>query len=581
VYLNTGRAKEALATLAPAVQAHPDDPMLLRAVGEAHLASGDAESATTAYERANTLDKSNLGSQVRLAQVRLAAGDTARAFSDLESLAEKDPTHARVDLTLFNEHLRRRQYDQALAVADALEKKQPKSAMPSSLRGIVYLAKRDLKNARRSFEHALEIQPDNTAAANSLAVIDMREGQPETARKRYESILAKDPKNEMALLASAELLVISGGTPAEVRAAIDKVIAIHPTSVRARVALMSFLSRQRDSKGLVAAAQAAVVAIPNQPQLLEALGKSQFAGKDYNQAIETFKQLVRMQPKNPLVLLSLADAQIAVKDYAGALDSGRKALALKPDLAQGWIALAKTHISSGKPDAAVAEARKLQKDRPDKAFGYALEGEVLATQGKWPEAATMYRTALAKQPSPQLAARVYGSLQRAGKEADAAAMAEQWNKDHPTDATLVELVAQQNLQRKSFPAAIEGYKRVVEISPNDVSALNNLAWILAESKDPKAVEYAERAHQLAPFNAGVLDTLGWALAKNGEAKRGAQLLRMATALAPMQSDIRLHLAKVLIDAGDKPAARKELVELSKLDKASPVRIEAEKLQSTL
>jgi thioredoxin-like negative regulator of GroEL len=71
------------------------------------------------------------------------------------------------------------------------------------------------------------------------------------------------------------------------------------------------------------------------------------------------------------------------------------------------------------------------------------------------------------------------------------------------------------------------------------------------------------------------------LARSGQAKRGAELLRMATRLAPGNAEIRLHLAKALIDSGDKPAAKQELALFEKLDKASPLRIEAEKLRATL
>jgi putative PEP-CTERM system TPR-repeat lipoprotein len=581
VYLHTGRAKQALETIDPALRARPDDPALLRTAGEAYLASGDPERATQAYERATALDKTDTRSQVRLAQVRLAAGDTTRAFNDLESLADKDAASAQAELALFSAHLRRGEYDKALAAVDALEKKQPKSGLPPSLRGVVYLAKRDMAGARRSFERALELAPTNSSAAYNLALIDMREGKPEDARRRYEAILAKDPKNELALLASAELRTVTGGSPAEYRAALDKIIALHPTSIRARATLVSFLARQRDAKGMVAAAQAAVAAIPNQPQLIDALANSQLLAGEANQAVDTYKQLVKLQPDEALGYLKLAEAQNAVKDYAGAIDSARRALALKPDFAQAWASLAKTYLASGRADAAIAEARKLQKERPDKALGYALEGEVLAAQKKWPEAAGVFKTALAKQPASLLAARQFIALQQAGKNADAAAMADKWIKDHPDDIALVDLRAQQNQQRKNFPAAVEGYKRVIEIDSDNVRALNNLAWILMQTNDPKALEYAERAHQVAPFNPSVLDTLGLAYTKSGDAKRGVTMLRMATTLAPANGEIRLHLAQALVKAGDKPAARKELAELTKLDKKSPIRVEAEQLQSTL
>lgn len=582
VYLRTGRAPQALEMLGPALQRSPDDPVMLRTAGEAYLASGNTAAAARSYERANTIDKNNIGSEVRLAQVRLAAGDTARAFSDLDALSASDSSKYQAELALFTAHMRRREYDEALAAVDTLEKKQPKSALPFNLRGIVYLAKRDLKNARASFEKALEIQPNYYAAANSLAVLDIQEGKPQAARERYDRLLAKDSKNEQLLLASAQLLTITGGTPEQIQSAVDKAVAANPASVPARLARIGFSVRQRDPKGAVSAAQAALGAIPNNPQLTEALGVSELASGDINQAIDTFKRLVQLQPQNPLVLLRLAEAQVAVKDYAAAIESERKALVLKPELGQTLSALAKTYLISGQPDAAIAEARKLQKDKPDKAFGFVLEGEILLAQKKTSESAQAFREALSREPSPLAAARLYVALASAGKDSDATAVGAKWMQDHPKDPTIPLLLAQQSQQRKDLSGAAAGYQKVLEIEPDNVVALNNLAWILSEQKNPQGLEYAERAHRLAPFNPGVLDTLGWALVRSGDAKRGVQLLRMASSLAPMQGDIRLHLAQALVDSGDKAGARKELTELStKLDKASPIRAEAEKLLATL
>ena len=219
----------------------------------------------------------------------------------------------------------------------------------------------------------------------------------------------------------------------------------------------------------------------------------------------------------------------------------------------------------------------MQKEQPSKAIGYALEGEVLATQKKLPEAAEAFKAALSHEPQPVLAIRTYAVLQAIGRTVEAGAMAKKWMSEHPKDSTMLLFLAQQDLQRKDLAAARAGFERVLQIDPDNAVALNNLAWILTEAKDPKGLEYAEHAHRLAPFNASVLDTLGWALTQNGQAKRGVELLRMASNLAPAQGQIRLHFAKALLETGDKAGARQELAGLSKLDKASPIRIEAEKL----
>jgi putative PEP-CTERM system TPR-repeat lipoprotein len=339
--------------------------------------------------------------------------------------------------------------------------------------------------------------------------------------------------------------------------------------------------RRGDPKAGMVAAQAAVSAIPNSPQLTEALGAAQLASGEFNQAVATFGALVKLQPANPLALLRLAEAQVAVKNYPAAIDSEQRALALKPDLPAALIALTKTYLVSGKADAAIAEARRLQKAHPDKAMGYALEGELQAVQKKWPEAVSAFAAAASREPSPLLVTRQYAALRGAGKAAEGTAIANKWMKEHPTDPVVPLMLAEESQARKDLPTAIAGYEKVIALDANNVAALNNLAWVLTEKKDAKGLEYAERAQQLAPFNPNILDTYGLALTRNGDAKRGAEMLRMASRLAPRQQEIRLHLAQALIAVGDKAGAREAIGELTKLDKTSPIRIEAEKLQATL
>jgi len=582
VYLRQGRAGEALEVLKPVLQRNPDNAVLLRTAGEAYLATGNPALAAASYERANAADKSNVGSKIRLAQVRLAAGETERALGDLQALATSaDPSQVQADLALITEHMRRREYDKALAAADALEKKQPKSALVPTVRGGIYLAKRDLVNARKSLEKALEIDPAYYSAAFSLAVIDLREGQPQAARERFDGILAKNPKNEQVLLANVELIRLMGGTPAQVKAAFDKAVDANPTSVRTRLAVINDSLRLRDGGAAVASARAALAVIPDDAQLLDALATGQIMAGDVNQGIDTFKKITQLQPQNPLAFARLADAQATGKDYTAAIESERKALTLKPDNTQISAAIAKIYILAGRPGEALAEARKVQKSQPDKATGYAIEGEVLAAQGKWTDAAAAFQAGLAKQALPALAIGNYIALQKAGKSADATAMATKWMKQYPKDSAMPLMLAEVSQRRGNVAEAKTGYRQVLDIEPENATALNNLAWILTEEGDAKGLEYAEAAHRLAPFNPGVIDTLGVAVLKSGDAKRGVALLRMASVLAPKQQDIRLHLAKALIASGDKAGARKELDNLGSLDAASPIRVEVDKLKASL
>jgi hypothetical protein len=49
------------------------------------------------------------------------------------------------------------------------------------------------------------------------------------------------------------------------------------------------------------------------------------------------------------------------------------------------------------------------------------------------------------------------------------------------------------MRQGRYATAIAHYRVVLERQPGNVSALNNIAWSLHNSKDPAAVNYAEAA----------------------------------------------------------------------------------------
>ncbi|WP_124397891.1 tetratricopeptide repeat protein [Thermaurantimonas aggregans] len=68
------------------------------------------------------------------------------------------------------------------------------------------------------------------------------------------------------------------------------------------------------------------------------------------------------------------------------------------------------------------------------------------------------------------------------------------------------------------PASDEYFEKALNIDPNNISALNNFAYYLAErgEKLDKALMLITRANKLQPANATLLDTWAWVLYKRGE-----------------------------------------------------------------
>jgi putative PEP-CTERM system TPR-repeat lipoprotein len=492
-----------------------------------------------------------------------------------------DPAQYQADVTLILARANRREYDKALVAAAALEKKQPDNPLTYDLQARVHLLKGDRKSARAGFEKALQLKFDYMPAVRGLAAIDFADKQPDSARKRYDAVLAKAPGNEGALLGLADFLAATRAPAKEIAGTLERAVASNPTSPTARLALITFLARTRDAKGALAAAQAARTALPNDPGILEALGLVQLTAGETNQAIATFNALAAAQPQSPAPLLRLARAHVAAKDYDAAIGSLRKAMEMRSDLVQLQGDIAAVHLAAGHPEEALKEARALQKARPKEAMGFVLEGELLLTQKKFAEAASAYSEALKRQPGAMLVVRLHFLLGLAGRSAEAAKVASNWLREHPKDVAVRSYLADADLRRKDYPGAVRTYREILAIQPDNVPALNNLAWALGELKDANALGYAEKAYGLAPANPAVADTLGWMLVERGDVKRGIEILAKAANAAPNAHEIRMHYAKALIKSGDRGAARKELEQIAQVPGDSPLRTEAETLLKQL
>lgn len=581
-YLRKGQPGKAEDALAPALKLAPKDATVLRAAGEVAFANNRLGEAARYYEEALALEKDSTILRTRLAQIRLASGETNRAILDLEMVSGLDQNQYQADLSLISTHLRQKEYDKALAAVAILETKQPTNPLTYNVKGAVYVAREDVKSARTNFEKALSLQFNYLPAAINLARLDLAAKNPEAAKDRLQAILAKEPTNEGALLSLAQILISIRAPLKEITATLERAIRAAPSSAPPRIALINFLARSRDPKAALTAAQTANVAMPNEPRILDALGLAQLANGLANEAIETFNRLAAAMPDSPLPLMRLAAAQSAARQIEAPVQALQKALVMKPDLLEAQREIIVAQLAAGRPEEALKEAKSVQKARPKEAIGFALEGDVLANQKKLAEAANAYGEAIKRQPAPAMVVNQHQLLRAAGKSAEADAVAAKWLKEHPKDLIMRFYLATKAAQSKDYRAAVERYQEILALQPDNVSILNNLAWVLGELKDPAALSYAEKAYTKEPTNAEALDTYGWLLYDKGETKRGIDLLTLASAAAPKAAEVRMHLAKALLRSGDKAGAKRELAAVVQLGEKFPsLKAEAAQLLQSL
>ena len=562
-YLGLGQPAKAVDVIAPIAGKIEGDAGMLALAGQAYLQKGDVQKGEEYLAKAAKLDPKDARKQTTLALARMIKGDSDTAFSELERISAGD-SGTTADMALIASHMRRGELDKALRSIDVLEKKQPDDPIAPNLRGQVLLAKRDPAGARKSFERALALRPANFQAAASLASLDVADKRPDLAKGRFEAIVAADPKNSQAMLALAELMARSEGLSAAVGAQIGKAVAARPEESGPRLALIDYHLRKKDSKQAVAAGQDAIAAMRDRPEILEALGRAQIASGDFNQGLATYSRLSAGKDVSPKPYLLMAEVQVANKDLGAAAQSLRKALAIKPDLLDAQRGLIMIFLESGQTQEAVTIADQVRKQRPKEAVGYAFEGDIRAARKSWVEAAVAYREGLKIAPGAELAIKLHSVLSASGNRSEADKFAAGWVKDKPKDAGFRFYLGEVATRKKDYAAAVSHYRLLLDTQPENAVLLNNLAWVAGQQKLPGAIDFAEKANKLAPNQPAFMDTLGVLLAEKGEMARGLELLAKAVEIAPQAAGIRLNYAGMLIKAGQKAEARKQLDELTKL-----------------
>ena len=582
VHVGQREPARALEALQPLLKERTDDVALLNLAGQVYAMNGDFARSEEYFGRASAADPKNAQFRTRLGVSRLAGGEVDQAFQDLEAASALDATNIQADITLIMAHLRRNEVAKAMAAVQTLEKKRPNDPVTFNMKGGVLIASKDTAGARKAFEKALELKPDFLPALSNLARLDIGEKQIDVARKRYDDFLAKNPKNSQAYLQYAELLAMTGTPVKDVQAVLDRGLAATPAALPIRVALVRLLAQSGDTKRALLLAQEASVAAPDDPSILDLLGRAQVAAGEMQQALSTYEKLAARLPNSPMPLIAQADLQVAAKDLNAAENSLRKALTIKPDTVEAQQRLVAILLSSKRGDAAVGVARDIQKQRKDAAVGYILEGEALISQGKKPEAVPLFEEALKRDKSAQSVIRLYMARMGAGQAQEAAKGVGEWVKANPKDLVVRTYLAERSLAEQKYDQAAQQYRQMLELAPKNPMLLNNLAWALGKLNDKSALEVAQQALALAPNSPVVLDTYGSLLLDSGDAAKGVENLRKAVSLGPKLPQLRVNLARGLAKTGDKDGARKELDEAQKLaPEKSPLRAEIDKVRASL
>jgi tetratricopeptide (TPR) repeat protein len=237
----------------------------------------------------------------------------------------------------------------------------------------------------------------------------------------------------------------------------------------------------------------------------------------------------------------------------GQLDEGiaqyRATLEMQPDSWDAEYNLGTALVAKGNVDEAILHCERAVAMQPNDPDGQVSLGNALLEKKRIDEAIIHYQKAVAIWPDHFLARYSLGQAFLEKGELDTAiAHCRAALLIRPDDADCHTVLAAALDEKGETAEAIRHYEKALKIFPQSISALTNLAWLLATSPSEslrnggKAVEIARQADQLSGgTNTVVLRTLAAAYAETGQFGKAIESARTAVQLARMHDDDSLTM----------------------------------------
>jgi tetratricopeptide (TPR) repeat protein len=397
------------------------------------------------------------------------------------------------------------------------------------------LERGDVQKAMDDLQQVVRSAPENFVARFNLGRAHMAKGEVEQARQQFEQAVRLRPDYIPPQLALAHLHIT--------RREFD--MALRTTA--------QILARDRNNMGALLLQSAAL------------MGQGKF-----QDSRDLLQQMLNASPNSADVWFQLGMVNLVEKRFREAEAGFQKAYDLSPSNPRGLLGVVETYLAQGRVDAGIQKLQAEAQKHPERSDFHLMLGNTAVRTGRLDLAIENFNKLVAKvDPKSRVAADAYlrlgESYRRKGDLASGIAALNKASEIVPNDAVIVGTLALTLDGAGRRDEAKRAYEDVIKLNPNHAIALNNLAFLMAETGDDlnQALTYAQRAKQRLPQIDEVSDTLGWIYLKKNLSEDAVLIFQDLVKKAPKHPTYRYHLGMALSQKGDKTNAIRELQEALK------------------
>ncbi|MGA7616975.1 MAG: tetratricopeptide repeat protein [Thermoanaerobaculia bacterium] len=484
--------------------------------------------------------------------------------------------------------------DEALGHLEAAFKLQPDDISTGLTMGQIYLQSNRLEDAARIFAQLVERAPDNRLLNYNYAQILAKLGRADESKPYLERVVAADPTFAPAVSQLADMYesagewekaaallqplierdtlnselqrrqaydYLRGGDAAKARDLLEKILAVYPKDRPARTFLGEALSDLGEHEKADQIFTALLEEQPDDFEVLVSSGFNQIASRQFDRAAATFKSILALRDLNAQGK-AMAETQLAAIDHArgnydAALERAKKLVQGPKEVNRQAVNIALDVLRrQQRYGEGLALIEPLAKGSDDP-FLQARYIEFLFRAGKDAQAKAVAKADAAKDDdSAQMVAEVYATLH---KYAEAIDIYETLQKKNPADLDLLFQLGSAYERAGRFQEAEHTFLQVLSKDPAHAATLNYLGYMWADRgvNLQKAADLLVKAVKLEPRNGAFVDSLGWVYFRLDKLDLAEKYLLDASHLLPQDPTVQEHLGDLFAKQGeyDKAAER--------------------------
>jgi tetratricopeptide (TPR) repeat protein len=480
-------------------------------------------------------------------------------------------------------YVRAKKYDQALTEYEQGEKEDPKNSVKYKERIVALHAfSGRTDQASQMAKDLAEKNPKDLSASEMYASLLLQSGSKADATKslaELKKLAANNPTDPVLHLDLARAYFGLNDRDKALSEALEALQTERKANPRAAVVVPARIvaARVYEDRGLHAKAMEQtnqVLAMqPGNPDAILIRCRALIGTNEMDKALPELEELVKKFPKMNDARLQLGSIYLAQRQYDKAEDQFQEVSKATPPDIRGFLGIQTIRLATGKSAQALQAMQDLVDKNPTNvAYRYQLanfqgtaagmERASNAAHAKQliQQAADNYKEILKTSANSADVWMRLGVMQRELGQFDAAlASFEQAGNADPRNAQafLNRAMLFESLGKKK--EAHDAYNKVLGIEPENALALNNLAYLNADSGQnlDQAMTFAQRAKQKAPDNPDVSDTLGYVYYQKNLNAEAIRIFRQNVLDHPQNSMFHFHLAMALLKQGDREGARQE------------------------